>query len=117
MGLRDRLRKMSSTSELHDAKLANRFGSVACLPIGEVEARKRATVGGEVKRMRSVPRSGSPAFEVMISDGTGEVVAVFVGRRAIAGIEIGGHLMIEGVPRSEQNRLVMVNPAYTLLEK
>jgi RecG-like helicase len=108
---------MSSTNELHDAKLANRFGAVACTPIGEVEARQRSTVGGEVKRMRSVPRSGSPAFEVMISDGTGDVVAVFVGRRSIAGIEIGGHLMIEGVPRSEQNRLVMVNPAYTLLEK
>jgi RecG-like helicase len=117
MGLRDRLKKMSSTAELHEAKLADHFSAVACVPIGQVESRKRVSVGGEIRRMRSVPRSGSPAFEVMISDGTGEVVAVFVGRRSIAGIEIGGHLIVEGVPRSEQHRMVMVNPAYTLLDK
>ena len=117
MGLLDRLKKMPSTGEAHQAKLADRFGSVACTPIGNVVARTRSTVGGEVTRMRSVPRSGSPAFEVMIKDGTGEMVAVFVGRRSIAGIEIGGHLVVEGVPRAEQHRTVMVNPAYTLLEK
>jgi RecG-like helicase len=117
MGLRDRLKKLSSTDDLDKARLADHFSAEECLPIGQVEARKRVSVGGEIKRMRSVPRSGSPAFEVMISDGTGEVVAVFVGRRSIAGIEIGGRLIVEGVPRSEQHRMVMVNPAYTLLRK
>jgi RecG-like helicase len=117
MGLRDRLKKLSSTDDLDRAKLADRFGAVECSPIDQVVPRQRVSVGGEVKRVRSVPRSGSPAFEVMISDGSGEVIAVFVGRRAIAGIEIGGHLIVEGVPRSEQRRMVIVNPAYTLLPK
>jgi RecG-like helicase len=116
MGLRDRLKKLSpSADELHNAKLATRFGTVACQPIGELVARKASVVGGEVKRMRSVPRSGSPSFEVIIGDGTGELVAVFVGRRSVNGLELGRHITVEGVPRAERNRMVIVNPAYTLL--
>jgi hypothetical protein len=117
MGLRDRLKKLSpSADQLHNAKLATRFGSVACQPIGDLVARTSSVVGGEVKRIRSVPRAGSPAFEVIIGDGTGEVVAVFAGRRALGGVELGRHMTIQGVPRAERNRMVIVNPAYTLLD-
>jgi hypothetical protein len=117
MGLRGRLKKSSpTTSDLHNAKLADRFSTVACTPIKSLVARQRANVGGEVKRIRSVPRAGAPSFEVIIGDGTGEVVAVFVGRRSIGGIELGRHLTVEGVPRAERMRMVIVNPSYTLLE-
>jgi hypothetical protein len=52
---------------------------------------------------------------VVISDGTADLVAVFSGRREIPGITHGRHVMFEGVAHDERGRLVILNPAYTLL--
>ena len=46
-----------------------------------------------------------------------EIVAVFTGRRHVAGMELHRALAIEGVARAERGRLVMLNPAYTLLAR
>jgi hypothetical protein len=72
-------------------------------------------VGGEVKRMSVAPRHGVPSLEVVVCDGTGDAVAVFTGRRAIAGVEHGRGMVIEGVARDERGRRMLLNPAYTLL--
>ncbi|MCU1388999.1 MAG: hypothetical protein JWL72_2337, partial [Ilumatobacteraceae bacterium] len=42
-------------------------------------------------------------------------VAVFTGRRSIAGVENGRGIVIEGVAREERGRRIMLNPAYTLI--
>jgi hypothetical protein len=42
-------------------------------------------------------------------------VAVFTGRRYVAGLEHNRAVVLEGVARSERGRLVLMNPAYTLL--
>ena len=65
--------------------------------------------------MRVAPRHGIPALEVVLSDGTGDAIAVFTGRRAIGGIEHGRAMMIEGIAHEERGRRIMMNPAYTLL--
>ena len=54
-------------------------------------------------------------LEVAFSDGTGRAVAVFTGRRRIGGISPGRAIVCEGVGRDEASRLVLMNPAYTLL--
>ena len=72
-------------------------------------------LGGEITRMRVAPRSGVQAFEVTIDDGTGTAVAVFTGRRHLAGVEHNRAVVLEGVARAERGRLMMLNPAYTLL--
>src|SRR6476646_6915534 len=41
--------------------------------------RRPVRVGGEVRAVRIVPRAGAPALEVTLSDGRGQVVAVFLG--------------------------------------
>ena len=69
----------------------------------------------EVKRMRIKPRSGIPAVEIVINDGTGEATVIFSGRRNIPGIEHGKCLMVDGVPHRDGNRTVILNPAYSLL--
>jgi hypothetical protein len=116
MGLRDLKKRLTATvEELDDQRLQQRFHGIGLTPIGEVQLRVPIRVGGEVQRIRMVPRAGSPSLEVLISDGTGDVVAVFTGRRSIGGIEHGRAMLVEGVAFKERARNVIVNPAYTLL--
>ena len=61
------------------------------------------------------PRNGVPNLEVMVSDGTGTITAVFAGRRRIAGIEHGRAIVLEGVAVDLGDRAVIYNPAYTLV--
>jgi RecG-like helicase len=116
MGIRDAFKRLgSSTTELEAERLQSRFETVPCSPIASCESRQLLRVGGEVKRMRTVPRSGAPSFEVVVSDGTADLTAVFTGRREIAGITHGRSVIFEGVAHDERGRLVLLNPAYTLL--
>lgn len=116
MGIRDAFKRLgSSQQELEVERLQSKFGSVPCTQISSCQARESLRVGGEVKRMRTVPRSGAPSFEVVISDGTADLVAVFTGRRQIGGITHGRSVILEGVAHTEKGRLVLLNPAYTLL--
>jgi hypothetical protein len=116
VALRDLARRLrTDPEELHREHLRERFGREGLTPIEAMPVRTRAAVGGEVVRMRVRPRSGIPAFEVVISDGTGDAVAVFTGRRSIPGIDHGRAMVIEGVARDERGRRIMLNPSYTLL--
>ena len=72
-------------------------------------------VGGEVKRVIVAPRNGVPNLELMVSDGTGAITAVFAGRRRIPGIEHGRTIVLEGVTVDLGDRPVIYNPAYTLV--
>ncbi|HXY92941.1 MAG TPA: OB-fold nucleic acid binding domain-containing protein [Acidimicrobiia bacterium] len=78
-------------------------------------ARRPVHVGGEVRAVRIVPRAGAPALEVTLSDGRGQVVAVFLGRRKIAGLSPGRRVAVSGVIAHDGNRSVVFNPAYELL--
>ena len=116
MGLKDLAKRLRATvDQIDDERMQDRFSGLGLTSIGELAARTPARVGGEVTRTRIAPRSGVPAFEISISDGTGTAVAVFTGRRHVAGLEHHRAVVIEGVARSERGRLVMLNPAYTLL--
>jgi RecG-like helicase len=96
---------------------AGAVDAVASTAIAAVVPRRRVQVVGEVTRMRAQPTSGLPALAVTLSDGTGTVVAMWTGRRAIGGITLGRRLLLDGVPRRVGDRLELVNPAYTLLDR
>lgn len=116
MGIRDVAKRMTSDrTTLDNERLQARCGGLDVTPIVALVCRQSARVGGEVKRIRVAPRHGIPSLEIVLSDGTGDAVAVFTGRRSIPGIEHGRTLVIEGVARDERGRRVMLNPAYTLL--
>ena len=116
MGLRDLAKRLKVDAKTLDAeRLQHRFEEVDATPIDDLVCRTRTRICGEVKRMRVAPRQGIPALEVVVSDGTGDAVAVFTGRRSIGGIEHGRALVIEGVAREERGRRIMLNPAYTLI--
>lgn len=116
MGLRDIASRLKSKPEELDAeRLKTRFSMLDLTPIASLQCRTSSRIGGEVKRMRVAPRQGTPALEIVLSDGTGDAVAVFTGRRHIEGIEHGRAVVIEGIAREERGRRIMLNPAYTLI--
>lgn len=116
MGLRDLTKRLKATvDELDDERLQERFSGLGLTSMGDMLARTPVRVGGEITRMRVAPRSGVQAFEITVDDGTGTAVAVFTGRRHLAGVEHNRAIVLEGVARAERGRLVMLNPAYTLL--
>ena len=78
-------------------RLHDRYSGLGLTEIGSMAARTPVRVGGEVQRLRVVPRAGSPSIEAMLSDGTGEVVVVFTGRRSIGGLNPGRGVLVEGV--------------------
>jgi hypothetical protein len=116
VGLRDLGKRLkASVEQLDDERLQERFAGLKLSPIGEVQPRQPVRVGGEVQRVKTMPRSGIPTFEITVCDGTGDLVAVFTGRRHLAGIEHNRAIILEGVARCERGRTVVLNPAYTLL--
>jgi len=116
MGLRDAFNsKVKPVRELDADRLVDRFADLRLQPLGELEARDRTKVCGEVKRMTIKPRSGIPSTEIVINDGTGDATVIFSGRRHVAGIEHGHCIVIEGVAYADANRLVFLNPKYSLL--
>ena len=117
VGLKDRLKGLTKpVDELERDRLSKSFAALEGLdPLSDIPLRRPSRVGGEVKGVRVVPRAGSPSLEVTVGDGSGEAVAIFYGRRRIKGIEVGRSLLLEGVARADRNRVVIVNPSYTLL--
>ena len=81
----------------------------------QLQARTRASTGGEVRSVRIVPRAGAPALEVSVADGRGAVTAVFLGRRKIAGLAPGKRIAISGMVARDGKQLLMYNPEYEFL--
>jgi hypothetical protein len=117
MGLKERLRRMTaSDEELEHDRLQHRCDALGLTPTSKAPLRAPVRVGGEIQKVQIVPRAGSPSLEVTVADGYGKAVGVFTGRRQIAGLTIGRHVVLEGVSRQERNRLVVLNPIYTLVD-
>jgi hypothetical protein len=117
MALRNRARPKLGTpvAELDKMRLQDRYCGLGIGRVSEAPLREPCRMVGEVQGLRVVPRAGSPSLEVTVSDGTGRAVAVFLGRKRLAGLDPGRGVVLEGVARKEGNRTVLLNPAYTLL--
>ena len=112
--LRSKLTK--SIDDLEGERLQGRLADLGIQPIAEAPTRSSVLLAGEVQGLQVVPRAGSPSLEVTISDGSGRAVAVFTGRKRLGGVDCGRRILIEGVGRTERGRMVVLNPAYTIVE-
>ena len=116
MGLRDLKKRLTaSVKEIDDQRLQERFHGLDITAMSDLRSRQPVRVGGEITRMRTLPRSGVPAVEITVNDGTGSAVAVFTGRRHLGGVEHNRAIVLEGVAHDEHGKHVLLNPAYTLL--
>jgi amino acid transporter len=84
-------------------------------PISTVNRPGRAMVEGRIRvvEIRQVERNSVLACE--ISDGTGELTALFYGRSHIPGLVCGARVRLRGAVGIHDGRRVMINPAYELL--
>ena len=117
MGL---LKKLRTPIEEQDReKLADFCASVpGASRIADVQPRQYATIVGEITSVRIVPKmDSSPWLEATVKDGTGAMVAMWTGRRRMAGIRTGRRLKLSGrgAPSDNANRLKILNPEYELL--
>ena len=74
--------------------------------------RRPVSLAGVVKRITVYPAAGSEAVEAVISDGTGEISVVWMGRRSIPGLRLGTRVLVKGVLAEGRSGPRMVNPKF-----
>ena len=115
MGLLDGLRRYFTQSD--EDRLADEVREWAdTVPgtrrIAGCPSREPVKVAGFVGRLRLRPMNGSTTLEAVVSDGTGEVTAAWLGRSSIPGLTLGRGVVLEGVIASDRDGLRMVNPRF-----
>lgn len=83
-------------------------------PVADLVDRERSIVRGTLRTVALRPRAGVPALTAELYDGSGTICMVWLGRRAIPGIEPGRDIIARGLVTQDEGRLVMYNPRYDL---
>ncbi len=91
----------------------NRVG--ATTPIGSVRWRTRARIHGQIRSMRVQPWANVASLECVVVDETGGLLVVFLGRRKVAGIELGREVVAEAMVGESRGYLAMLNPDLELV--
>ena len=113
--LADRLTK--SSVELEADELQDTSVRLGATPIAHVKAREPVTVCGEVRSVALRPSVQVAALVVEIFDGTEPMQLVWLGRRAIAGIEPGVMIRARGRATYRRGVRTIFNADYDLLPK
>ncbi len=108
------LRRLRETDEERLAEETREWSESVdgTIRIAEAPVRRRVRVAGIVRRITVRPVEGFEALEVVLWDGTGELVARWLGRRSIQKLGLGSRLVLDGVLGNEQGVLRMVNPTF-----
>jgi hypothetical protein len=118
MGFLDPFRRFARRMrESDEQRLAEEIHDWACnvpgtTPIVEAESRQRAKIAGVVKRITVRPAEGHESLEALLTDGTGEMTVVWMGRRTIPGLTLGTRVVVEGVVADKRQGRRMVNPSF-----
>jgi hypothetical protein len=81
-----------------------------------VESRCHCRVAGVIKTLRIDPRQGTGSIEATVTDGSGQMVARWLGRQTMSGIKLGTGLILEGVAGDDgDGNKAILNPEYELV--
>jgi hypothetical protein len=69
-------------------------------------------MAGVVRRITIRPVEGYESLEALLSDGTGDIHVVWMGRRSIQGLTLGTRLVVDGVLGGGRSGPKMVNPRF-----
>lgn len=83
--------------------------------VGDARDRARVTLRGTVEVLTVRPRKHTPWLEAELSDGTGRVTLIWMGRHEIPGIEAGRELRVRGRISAVDGERRIYNPYYELL--
>jgi hypothetical protein len=112
----DALSRLRATSaELEAGELVARATSLGATPIADVADRQSTVICGEVRAVSLRPQVQVPAYIVDVSDGSGVMQLVWLGRRQILGIEPGVVLRVTGRPTFRRGVATMFNPVYDVI--
>jgi RecG-like helicase len=108
-------RWLDRLTESDEERLAAEFRHWArsvpgAVPIAEAPRRQKVKIAGVIKRITVLPVGGHESLEALVTDGTGEAVVVFMGRRGIGGFALGTKVAVEGVLGEQHGELRMINP-------
>ena len=113
--LRRSISKWASSTDQHARDLRATYADDGLNRIGEAPDRERVRLRGTLRTVTLRPRGGVPALEAELSDGSGVLLVVWLGRRRIAGIAPGRAIQIEGRIGATHGDRVMFNPRYELM--
>lgn len=108
-------RWLDRLQESDEARLAAEIqewaSSVAgVVPIAGAPMRTKVKIAAVIRRITILPVGGHESLEALVTDGTGEAVVVFMGRRGMRGFSLGAHIVVEGVLGEQRGELRMINP-------
>ena len=106
--------RMAESDELRMAEEIQGWASAipGTEPIADAPTRVPVKLAGVVRRITVHPEHGLEALEAVLSDGTGEVSVLWMGRRSIAGLTLGTRVVVEGVVGEQRQGRRMVNPSF-----
>lgn len=82
--------------------------------VADLQPRRRATVIGTINSLVIRPRSGVPALEVEIQDGSGKLTCIWLGQRSISAIAPGRDIEVTGMIMQNEEGWLSYNPVYRL---
>lgn len=118
MGVVDPFRRFfRRMAESDEQRLADEITGWAATVAGAVRiadapSRTHVKLAGVVKRITVRPVEGYESLEALLSDGTGEITVVWMGRRSIPGLTLGTRVVVEGVVGELRAGRRMVNPHF-----
>jgi RecG-like helicase len=111
-----RLRRfLQRLTETDEARLATEIRDWAetvpgSVRIAEAPLRQHVRIAGVIRRLTVFPMQDNESLEAVVSDGTGDVLVRFMGRRAIGGFGLGTRVVFEGVLGESKGTIQMINP-------
>jgi RecG-like helicase len=108
-------RFLQRLTESDEARLASEIREWAesipsSIRIADAPMRQQVRIAGVIRRLTVFPMQDNESLEAVVSDGTGEVVVRFMGRRAIGGLGLGSRVVVEGVLGETRGAVQMMNP-------
>lgn len=114
-GLIRALRRLVSTNEaLESEDLRREAERLGARQVSDCADRERVVLRGTIRTITIAPADEAPRLEAEFDDGSGRVTLIWIGRRAIAGIQPGSVLRIEGRLSCQKGQRRMYNPYYEL---
>jgi len=106
-----------STAAAGPGGAGGKFAQVpGATPISDLGYRQTKTVAGRIRSVRVQPSFDAPSLEASLTDASGgELLLVFMGRKAIPGIRTGTQLVATGAVGDRRGHLAMLNPDYQLI--
>ena len=113
--LRRSISKWANSTEMHERELRRTYADAGSTRIADAPDRERVRLRGTLRTVTLRPRGGVPALEAELTDGSGVLIVVWLGRRKMAGISPGRAIQVEGRIGATEGGRIMYNPRDELI--